>query len=430
MSKSSKTQTQPDERDTGPESSGRTPEGGRRAFLQRGSALAAAGWVSGVAGGWMLPAQHASAAEPILLGIATDITGAIAPSGNACWQVAQLAADELNAGGGILGRPVKLFLEDTASDPKVAVGNVRKLIQQHKVNVIFGGITSSMRQAIKDPIVNRGKTLYVYPQLYEGQECTPFLFNTGPTPAQQCDQLIPYLIKTLGKKKFALPSANYVWPQLLNKFARKAIEANGGEVVFEEYYPLDQAEYSATISKIRDGKVDCVFNTIIPPGVQPFMKQLYESGFQKNGGVVACVYYDENALNFNPAREMDGLYSCLDYFQNVDDPFSKQLLDRYNKKFPNSKYMLTAGSASTGMYRGIMLYAEAVKAAKGDLAREAVASTYDKARLAQGPGGPSEMVPGKWHAKMNMYIARCKATGEKTSYEIISKASMVDPKEC
>ena len=82
-----------------------------------------------------------------------------------------------------------------------------------------------------------------------------------------------------------MPSANYVWPQLLNKYARKVIEANGGEVVFEEYYPLDQAEYSATIGKIRDGKVDCVFNTVIPPGLQPFCKQLYEFGFQKNGGV-------------------------------------------------------------------------------------------------------------------------------------------------
>ena len=61
--------------------------------------------------------------------------------------------------------------------------------------MVLGGITSAMRQAIKDPIVNRGRTLYIYPQLYEGQECTKNLFCTGPTPAQQCDKLIPYLIK-------------------------------------------------------------------------------------------------------------------------------------------------------------------------------------------------------------------------------------------
>ena len=248
----------------------------RRHFLSGAGALTAAGWVAGFTGGWVLRPRWAHAAGPIKMGIATDITGAIAPSGNANWQVAQFAVEQINTAGGILGQPIELHLEDTASDPKIAVGNVRKLIQERKVDVVLGGITSAMRQAIKDPIVNRGRTLYIYPQLYEGQECTKYLFNTGPTPAQQCDRLIPYIIKTLGKKRFAMPSANYVWPQLLNKYARKVIEANGGEVVFEEYYPLDQAEYSATISKIKDGKVDCVFNTVIPPGLQPFVKQLYE----------------------------------------------------------------------------------------------------------------------------------------------------------
>src|SRR3954447_5539311 len=130
-----------------------------------------------------------------------------------------------------------------------------------------------------------------------------------------CDKLIPYLIKTVGKKRFAMPSANYVWPQLLNKYARKAIEANGGEVIFEEYYPLDQPEYSATISKIRNGKVDCVFCTVIPPGLQSFVKQLYEFGFQKNGGVLVQVAFDENAFNFVPVHEIEGAYSCLDYYQ-------------------------------------------------------------------------------------------------------------------
>lgn len=412
------------------DTNGACPANDRRRFLTGAGALAASGWIAGVAGGWMLKPTWGHAAGPIKMGIATDITGAIAASGNANWQVAQFAVEQINKAGGIVGKPIELFLEDTASDPKIAVGNVRKLIQERKVDVVLGGITSAMRQAIKDPIVNRGRTLYIYPQLYEGQECTKNLFCTGPTPAQQCDELIPYLIKTLGKKRFALPSANYVWPQLLNKYARKVIEANGAQVVFEEYYPLDQAEYSATIGKIRDGKVDCVFNTVIPPGLQPFVKQLYESGFQKNGGVVSCVYYDENLLNYHPANEMEGLYSCLDYFQAVDDPFSKKLQEDYAKKFPNTKYLFTAGSASTGMYRGVKFYETAVKETKGNLAREAVAAAMDKAVLAEGPGGGAAMVPGKRHCKMNMYIAVCKVEAGKTRYDIVKKSSMVDPKEC
>ena len=121
---------------------------------------------------------------------------------------------------------------------------------------MLGGVTSGMRNAIKDVIVTRGKTLYIYPQQYEGKECTPYLFCTGPVPAQQCDQIIPWLIKN-GGKRFALPSANYIWPHVLNEYTRKLIENNGGEVIFEEYYPLDQVEYGATINKIM-GILECV----------------------------------------------------------------------------------------------------------------------------------------------------------------------------
>ena len=402
----------------------------RRRMLSDAAALTASGWIGGAASGWLLRPRWAHAAGPIKMGIATDITGALAAGGNANWQVAQFTVEQINESGGIFGRPIELYLEDTASDPKIAVGNVRRLIQERNVDVVLGGITSAMRQAIKDPIVNRGRKLYIYPELYEGQECTKFLFCTGPTPAQQCDLLIPYIVKTLGRKRFAMPAANFVAPQVRNKYARKLIEENGGEVVFEEYYPLDQAEYSATIGKIRNRKVDCVFNSTVPPGLQPFAKQLYEFGFQKNGGLVAAVNFDELTLNFLPAAEMEGLLSCLDYFLAVDDFFSRQLQIGYAKKFPGTKYPFTAASGSTGMYRGIRFYEAAAIATKGDLDREAVAVAMNSAKLANGPGGGAEMVPGKMHAKMNMYIGKCVIEAAETRYDVISKADMVDPQAC
>lgn len=373
------------------------------------------------AGSWVVPA---GAADPIKVGIATDLTGPIGYAGNANANVARMVVEDWNAAGGLLGRKVELYIEDTASNESVAVGNVRKLIQRDKVDVVLGGITSSMRNAIKDVIVTRGRTLYIYPQLYEGLECTPYIFCTGPTPAQQCDEFIPWLIKN-GGKRFALPSANYVWPNVLNKYARKVIEANGGEVIFEEYYPLDQVEYSATVNKIMTNNVDVVFNTVIPPGVGPFFKQLYEAGFQKRGGRLACVYYDENTLNINAAHEFEGLASCLDYFRAIDDKFSNELAAKYEAKFPGN-VLFAAGSAATGMYRGLKLWEEAVKEA-GKVDRESVAAALDHATIAQGPGGPAEMVPGKRHCKMNMYIAVAK----NGRYEIVERsAGLVDPKEC
>jgi hypothetical protein len=61
---------------------------------------------------------------------------------------------------------------------------------------------------------------------------------------------------------------------------------------------------------IRDGKVDCVLNTVVPPRLQPFMQELYDAGFQKNGVVVCCTFFDESIVNYFPAREMDGLIAA------------------------------------------------------------------------------------------------------------------------
>ena len=397
--------------------------------LSRRSLLQSAAWMAGAVatgvGSWVFPAKWSHAAGPIKVGIATDLTGPISFGGIPCSRIAKLAIDQINAGGGVLGRPLEMYLEDTASNEQIAVGVVRKLVQRNRVDVVLGGITSSMRNVIKDVIVGRGRTLYIYPQLYEGRECTPNLFCTGPTPAQQCDDLIPWLIAN-GGKRFAFPSANYVWPHVLNEYARKSVEDNGGEVVLEEYYPLDQVEYGATVKRIMDEKIDVVFNTVIPPGLGPFIKQLYEAGFLKRGGRLSCVYYDENALNFNAAEEMEGLASCLDYFQNIDDPFSAELQAAYQKRHAHKdKVLFTAGSGSTGMYRGVKLWEAAVKEA-GAVDRDSVAAALDHAKIANGPGGPSNIVPGTYHAQMNMYIAVAKAG----KYEIIDKADQVHPKEC
>ncbi len=363
----------------------------RRRFLGN-AALFGTAIATGV-GSWVIPAGWANAAAgPIKVGVGTDLTGPMGYAGNADANVARMVIKDINDAGGLLGRPLELYIEDTASNESVAVGNVRKLIQREKVDLVIGGITSSMRNAIKDVIVSRGKTLYIYPQLYEGKECTPYLFCTGPTPAQQCDEFIPWLIKN-GGKKFALPSANYVWPHTLNVYARKVIEANGGEVVFEEYYPLDQIDFSSTVNRIISNKVDVVFNTVIPPGVGPFFKQLSEAGFLKNGGRLACVYYDENTLSINQPAEIEGLASCLDYFKALtpEDPFSAKLQAAYEKQFPGN-FLFAAGSAATGTYRGLKLWEAAVKEA-GSVDRDAVAKALDHAKIAEGPGGPGRDGP-------------------------------------
>ena len=124
-----------------------------------------------------------------------------------------------------------------------------------------------------------------------------------------------------------------------------------------------------------------------------------------------------------PAAHVEGLYSCLDYYQNVGDPFSRQLLDRYDKLYPGSA-KFTAGSACSGLYRGLKLWEAAVTEA-GSLKQDDVIKALDHARIAEGPGGPAEMVPGQHHVRMNMYIAQARGG----RFKIVKSLGVIDPKE-
>ena len=360
---------------------------------------------------------------PIKVGVIADQTGPLSFVGIANANVARMVIDDINAKGGLLGRQIDLYLEDSATIDSVAEAKATKLVQHDQVDVIFGGIYSSTRQAIKGPAVMKGKKLYIYPEQYEGQECDPLIFCTGPVPAQQVDPLIPWLMQQTGAKKFYLPSADYIWPHTMNKKVRQVVTANGGAIVGEEYFPLDHADYGKTIEKITSSGAEVVFNTTVPPGVTPFLEQLYNSGFTKRGGHIVCTYFDENFLNMVPAAHVEGLYSCLDYYQTVGDPFSKKLINQYDNLYPgNAKF--TAGSACSGLYRGLKLWEAAVKEA-GSLKQEDVIKALDHAKIAEGPGGPAEMVPGQHHARMNMYIAQA-TDGH---FKIVKSLGVVDPKE-
>src|SRR5690349_8986221 len=185
--------------------------------------------------------------RPIRAGVITDMTGPLSFLGLVNANMARMVIDDINAAGGLLGRRIELYLEDSATTDSVAEAKAAKLVEQDKVDVLLGGIYSSTRQSIKRATVDKGKTLYIYPEQYEGQECDPLVFCTGPVPAQQLEPTIPWLMQHTGAKKFYLPSANYIWPQIMNRKVRDLVTANGGEIVGEEYFALDHTDYGRTV---------------------------------------------------------------------------------------------------------------------------------------------------------------------------------------
>jgi len=235
--------------------------------------------------------------------------------------------------------------------------------------------------------------------------------------------LVPWLMQHTDTRKFYLPSADYIWPHVMNQRVRAAVTAHGGMIVGEEYFPVDHADYRETVARIMASGAQVVFNTTVPPGVAPFLQQLHEAGFTQRGGRIVCTYIEENFAGLLPAEHVEGIYGCLDYYQAVSDPFSQQLLRRYDERFPGSA-KFTAGSAATGLYRGLKLWESAVQEA-GTLEQAAVIRALDHARIDQGPGGAAEMVPGQHHLRMNMYIGQVQGGRMK----VIEELGAIEPNE-
>jgi ABC-type branched-subunit amino acid transport system substrate-binding protein len=359
----------------------------------------------------------------IKVGVIADQTGALSPMGGAQANTATLVVDEINASGGLLGRRVELLIEDSATDDGLAAAAAAKLVHDDHVDVVLGGIFSSTRQAIKEPAVVDGETLYIYPEQYEGQEHHPLLFCTGAVPAQQVEPLIPWVMQQTGARTFYLPSADYIWPHVMNRKVHEVAAANGGRIVGEEYFPVDHADWDETVRRINDSGADVVFNTTVPPGCFPLLAALCDSGFTKRGGRVLTTYFDENLVAALPSEHVEGLYGCIDYYQSESDPFSQELLGRYNRRFPGGP-QFSAGSGCTGMYRGLKLWEAAVTEA-GSLDQGAVSAALDHAKIAEGPGGAAEMVPGQHHVRLNVYVAEvCDS-----SLEVVESLGAIDPNE-
>ena len=182
-------------------------------------------------------------------------------------------------------------------------------------------------------------------------------------------------------------------------------------------------DYAATIEAIMSSGADVVFNTIVPPGLIPFLEGLHQSGFAARGGKLVCTYFDENVLGMLPSEWVNGVYSCLDSYVEVDDPFSRELYAKYNALYPNGP-AFGAGSGCTGMYKGLKVWQAAVLEA-GSLDQASVVAALDHAELAQGPGGSAQMVPGQHHLRTNMYIAQA----NNGRFRVVKPLGPIDPKE-
>ena len=197
----------------------------RRDFLATGGSAIGLG-TFGVA----LPLETALAqGGPIKLGSVLDNSGNLDAYGKPMVMATQLAVEEINAAGGLLGRKVEVVQYDSQSDIALYTKYAQQLVRDDKVDVVHGGITSASREAIRQ-VFRRADTLYFYNVLYEGGVCDRNCFVTGTTPAQVMEPIVEIATKQWGKKVYVL-AADYNYGQITAKWLAHYVKQRGGSVL-------------------------------------------------------------------------------------------------------------------------------------------------------------------------------------------------------
>lgn len=343
---------------------------GRREFIILGSTVAGSALLkactSGTPTSSTSPSPEATTGGAtggtIKVGILHSLSGTMAISEKSVVDAEQLAIEEINNAGGVLGKKIEAIVEDGASDWPTFNEKAKKLIDQDKVATVFGCWTSASRKAVLPTFESKNHMLW-YPVQYEGQECSKNIFYTGAAPNQQIEPSVEWLLKNKGKE-FFLVGSDYVFPRTANTIIKAQLAAKGGKTVGEDYIPLGGTEVTPIIAKIKaalpNGGV--IYNSLNGDSNVAFFKQMQGAGMGPDKYPSMSVSIAEEEVKAIGVEYLKGHYAAWNYFQTVDTPESKKFVEAFKKKYGDDRVVNDPMEAA---YIMVYLWKQAVEKAGG-----------------------------------------------------------------
>jgi branched-chain amino acid transport system substrate-binding protein len=248
----------------------------RRRLIKSGLALGAVQFASPFV-------LRARAADAVRIGLDNPLTGTYAAPGKNELVGCQMALDEINAKGGILGRPVELVVEDsTSGDAGVAVQKARKLIEGDKVDFLLGNVNSALALAMAQ-VSNEKGILHIVPgghtDAVTGASCHWNVFRVCNTTQMEAAAVCGTLVKEYGKKFYYI-TPDYAFGHTLETGMIKAAGALGGEKVGGDLTPLGTVDFSSYLIKAQATNPDVIVFLVQGDDMLNAMKQAVQFGLQ------------------------------------------------------------------------------------------------------------------------------------------------------
>ena len=308
-----------------------------------------------------------------------------------------LAASEINARGGILGREIEVLFLDASGTARETARRVKDVISFDEVDVIVGSHTSAVRVALREHIA--GRIPYIYTTVYEGGERTPGVIAIGETPRNQSRPAIHWLADVKKASRWYLIGSDYVWPWLSHQAMKQYIAESGGQVVGEEFVPVGEDDYESHVARIRAAAPDVVLVSLIGADSITFNRSFAEHGLAPRMLRLASAFDETVLLGIGPDNT-ENLFCASGYFNCVHSSETEAFVSRYEAAFGRSAP--PAGSVGQSNYEGLRFLEEAARCA-GSLAPNPLLAAADHL-VYRGGRGPITLCRG--HAEMPIYLSQ------------------------
>jgi len=386
---------------------------GRREFLKASGVIGAGLGLTILTPRWGFSEKTG---EPIHIGLLTPLTGVASVWGEEIAHAGELTVEMLNEQGGVLGREVKLHIQDDGTMPETAVPAAERLVKKFGCVMIIGNLMSNSRIAVNNQVAEPYKVVMNNFSFYEGSICGRYFFHMAAVPNQQLQKMVPWMAAKYGKRFYFIGN-DYEWPRGSVAASKEALETVGGEVLGEEYNPLGTSDFSSIIMRIKKAKPDVLIPFEVGTDQIAFLKQFTAAGLKDKIAVVTCGL----DASLNPGVEPDvrqGFYSCNTYFMSVPTKENEVFLERLWKKYGKDAILTNFGE---GVIPCIKIWAKAVEKAGTVDPDEVVMAQeggpgQDYGMSAVSPQGKVTVVKQHHHCIVQVYLTEWQADG---SFKIV-----------
>lgn len=341
----------------------------------------------------------------IRVGLLHSLTGGLAITERSIQQGALLAIEQVNAAGGIDGRPLVPVIEDYRSDCTLAARGAERLLREG-VRVCLGGYTSASRVAML-PAFRAHDALLLFPTFFEGLEADEHAIYTGAVPNQFLLDYVAWILEQLGDRLY-LVGSDYVFPRALGAMLQRLVHEAGGTVLADRYVPLGTTDFRATIADIERLRPQVVVSSVVgSDSIPAFHRQLRANGHGPAELPVATTAMTEIEMQAMGAEHAAGDYAAGAYFGSLEHPANRAYLAALHARFGAGA---VAHAPQVGAYNAIWLLALAA-ARSDDLSPSAVRAAFTGLTFEESPEGRPLTVQANGLTDHRCFVGRARADG-------------------